>query len=236
MMPTRPLIVHVILDVELSPTERLLLAYLAWRQGANGEAWPSQRTIAKDLGLTCDGVRKIVRRLEAKGKLCVNRPQGGGRGRRIQYTVTTAKPPTAIDPLETEKPPTTDEGLPEETPDSQPKKPPTAKPRHIRRTLQGTQQSKKRTSAKTFTPPTSREVEEYAESLGYTNFHKGQAFIDCYAPRGWRDTKGRPVRDWKAKLRNVRLKDLKKPQRGDPDWLPTEEEANAIYEECANTN
>ncbi len=108
--------------------------------------------------------------------------------------------------------------------------------------VEGEEESRKKKPAsrprgrKPFTPPTPREVEDYAESLGYTNFHNGQVFVDYYAPRGWRDMKGQPVRDWKAKLRNVWLKDLKKPQRGDSDWLPTEEEADAIYAECADTN
>jgi hypothetical protein len=88
---------------------------------------------------------------------------------------------------------------------------------------------------KPFTPPTVEQVRDYAESLGYPNFD-AKRFIEYYAERDWLDSKSQPVRDWKAKLRNVWLKDLKKPQRGDPDWLPTEEEADAIYAECANTN
>jgi len=100
---------------------------------------------------------------------------------------------------------------------------------------EGTEGSEERRAQRTprkFTPPTAREVEDYAESLGYTNFPKGQDFVDCYAPRGWRDTKGRPVRDWRAKLRAVWLRDIRKPQRGDPDWLPTEEEADEILAQC----
>jgi hypothetical protein len=87
---------------------------------------------------------------------------------------------------------------------------------------------------KPFTLPTVEQVGDYAESLGYPNFD-AKRFIEYYAERNWLDSKGQPVRDWKAKLRNVWLKDLKKPQRGDPDWLPTESEVEAIYSECGET-
>jgi len=85
---------------------------------------------------------------------------------------------------------------------------------------------------KKFTPPTHRQVEGYAWELGFTNFHRGDEFGECYAPRRWRDTNGRPVKDWRAKLRAVWLKDLRKPQRGDFDWLPTLEELEKIDAEC----
>jgi len=123
-----------------------------------------------------------------------------------------------------------------ENPNSGLQKTPTAKPPYIGRTQKGTQKSKglahTKLCHKRFIPPTPREVEGYAEVLGYTNFHDGEAFVAYYAERGWRDSKGQAVRDWKAKLRAVWLKDLKKPQRGDYEWLPTEQELDAILAEA----
>jgi len=228
---TQPAWVSALLSKDLSPVERIVLAYLAWRQGSNGSSWPSQATIAADLGLSCEGVRKITQRLEAKGCLSVTwTGPGRGKDHRKQYHVTPpTKTPTAVRDLGVENP---NGGLAfaiGENPNGGTNKTPTAKPRHKKKNTTGTQQGKKR---KKFTPPTPQEVNDYAESLGYTNFHKGETFVNTYAPRGWRDTKGRPVKDWQSKLRAVWLKDLKKPERGDPDWLPTEAELEAIYAQC----
>lgn len=86
---TQPAWVSALLDTDLSFAERTVAAYLAWRQGRNGSAWPSQRTIAGDLGLTCDGVRKITQRLEAKGRL-VATWSGPGRG---EITTSSTRSP-----------------------------------------------------------------------------------------------------------------------------------------------
>ncbi len=101
----RPAWVSALTDTALSSIERVVLAYLVWRQGRNGSAWPSQRTIAQDLGLTCDGVRKITQRLESKGRLTIERPAHTAPGRLLRYqvvksqitqTTVGANTPTAI--------------------------------------------------------------------------------------------------------------------------------------------
>lgn len=192
--PTTPAWALALLDTDLTAIERVVLAYLAWRQGGHGEAWPSQRTIAEDLGLTEDGVRKIVRRLEASGRLVVKRPVAG-RGRRIQYTVTPTKPQTAIDPSSNQEPPTDSGGSSQETPDSRLQKPQTAKPRHIRRTLQGTQKM----FIRTFVPPSVADVVAYAHSIGF-DLDAGR-FIDHYVSNGWCVGKAQ-MKDWQAAVRN----------------------------------
>ncbi len=92
---------------------------------------------------------------------------------------------------------------------------------------------------KPFAPPTAKEVNAYAFELGYNNFaepNKGAEFVAFYEERGWKDSNGRPVKDWKAKLRSVWLSKMKKPQRGDYYWLPTEEQLDEIYAQCAEVS
>ena len=92
---------------------------------------------------------------------------------------------------------------------------------------------------KSFVPPTAKEVNAYAAELGYNNFaelNRGEEFVAYYEQRGWKDSNGRPVKDWKAKLRSVWLSKMKKPQRGDYYWLPTEEQVDEIYAQCAEVS
>jgi hypothetical protein len=75
--------------------EYRLWSYLHWRQGNNDDAWPSQRAIATDLGLTVQGVRKITRRLQDKGWLRIESPGDCGRSHGLRYAV--AEGATAVD-------------------------------------------------------------------------------------------------------------------------------------------
>lgn len=69
---------------------------------------------------------------------------------------------------------------------------------------------------KEFIKPTVEEVTDYAISLGYNI--DGSEFIDFYEQSSkshgktdiWVDSRGKQVRDWKAKLRNVWLRDKEK--------------------------
>ena len=134
--PSQPIWVKALLSSELSAVEYRLWSYLYWRQGDNGYAWPSQATIAMDLGLTGEGVRKITKRLEQAGWLIVTCPNGPGRGSKHckKYEVTCPqKPPTAIPLFSTEtpnsrtvKPPTAIPLFSTETPNARTVKPPTA--------------------------------------------------------------------------------------------------------------
>lgn len=83
-----PLWVRALLSPEMSAVEYRVWSYLAWRQGANGSAWPSQPTIAGALGLTVQGVRGITRRLARKGWLRVHAAGAVGRGHSVRYEVT----------------------------------------------------------------------------------------------------------------------------------------------------
>jgi hypothetical protein len=82
----RPLWVTALLV--LKGEEYRVWSYMYWRQGGNGEAWPSETTIADDLTLSRRAVQMILRRLETTGWLCVSWPDGPGRGHSRRYTVT----------------------------------------------------------------------------------------------------------------------------------------------------
>ena len=103
----QPIWVKALLSRELTATEYRLWSYLYWRQGDNDCAWPAQATIATDLGLTGEGVRKITKRLEQAGWLVVTCPNGPGRGSKHckKYAFTCPqKTPTAIPLFSTKTP------------------------------------------------------------------------------------------------------------------------------------
>lgn len=50
-------------------------------------------------------------------------------------------------------------------------------------------------------PPFVEEVQEYLEKIDYTVI-EAQHFIDFYQTRGWKISKGVPMKDWKSALRN----------------------------------
>jgi hypothetical protein len=83
-----PLFVRALLDPDLSAMECRVLLYLDWRQGLNDSAWPTQATIAADLHLTPDGVRKIIRRLMAKGWVQVTRPTHTAPGKGLPVALS----------------------------------------------------------------------------------------------------------------------------------------------------
>jgi len=86
-------------------------------------------------------------------------------------------------------------------------------------------------------PPTEEEVREYSTTQGVSDFD-AKHFVEYYAANQWRHKDGKPVRNWRQTvltwLRRDRAKEAAKPEpkRGDPDWLPTEEEAEAVMKEC----
>ncbi len=64
-----------------------------------------------------------------------------------------------------------------------------------------------------FTAPTADEVTNYAARLG----HKvdGKAFVQHYESKGWKDSTGRAVKNWKGKVRSVWCRDENKIDKED---------------------
>ena len=97
----RPMWVQILQDRSLTPTQRIVLQYFAWRQGRNGEAWPAQATIAEELGISQRHVRTVCRELQAKGKIDITWPAGPGRNHSKRYVVISSKsqktPPASVE-------------------------------------------------------------------------------------------------------------------------------------------
>jgi hypothetical protein len=56
-------------------------------------------------------------------------------------------------------------------------------------------------SDREFVPPTAEQATAFAVSMGY--MVDGQEFVDYYANNNWKNSRGKPVKDWKSTLRNV---------------------------------
>ena len=64
-----------------------------------------------------------------------------------------------------------------------------------------------------FTAPTADEVTNYAARLGYKV--DGRAFVQHYESKGWKDSTGRAVKNWKGKVRSVWCRDENKIDKED---------------------
>jgi Mn-dependent DtxR family transcriptional regulator len=100
-----PAWVQALLDKSLSATEYRVLMDIAWRQGDNADAWPSQEKIAEEMGLSRRGVQQTLERLEGKGWLRITWPNGPGRGREHtkRYALTIPEKAHAVPLLQSEK-------------------------------------------------------------------------------------------------------------------------------------
>ena len=82
-----------------------------------------------------------------------------------------------------------------------------------------------------FFPPTVEEVQAYAASRGFPDFD-AEKFVAYYAAADWHDAKGNLVRNWKQKFLSTWAKadapKKREPQRGDPDWYPTDDEVDRV--------
>ena len=63
-------------DDVLSATDFRVLVALSYHQGTNPCCWPSQRTLARETGLSAPTIRRALRRLEARGYLITRHVRG----------------------------------------------------------------------------------------------------------------------------------------------------------------
>ena len=167
-----PLWVAALLDKGLSAVEFRVWLYLNWRQGTNGTAWPSQDAIADELGMTAEGVRKIIGRLTEKGWLRVTRPTHTGPGMGLLYETKHPNGCLAEHPNRgSGEHPNRGSG---EHPNSHTGITPTAKPRHKGRTHTRTHTDK--AHAVSYTPAFERFWTKYPRKLG-----KAEAFQEWQA-------------------------------------------------------
>ncbi len=226
----RPLWVEALLDTRLSAVECRVLMYLLWRQGDNGSSWPSQVRISAALGLTTDGVRKIIGRLAEKRWVHIMRPLHTARGSGLQYQTTKPEiAQTAIGAIH----PDGGMGDGEEHPDSEAEIAQTAGCAHNNeehshehlqvRTRAGSSRkkpkaksSRRRTKPTAFVPPTVNEVRAYAEGQGDPQFDAAY-FVQWYQDRGWTHKGNKPMRDWQQTVRDwIRRDNQRRIERGEP--------------------
>ena len=79
--------VSLLLDKSLSPTDRIVLQYLLWRQGNNQNCWPAIRTIAAEVGIGINTVRRSTDKLARTSRLTIHKPDSLGRGHKNNYIV-----------------------------------------------------------------------------------------------------------------------------------------------------
>jgi hypothetical protein len=89
-----------------------------------------------------------------------------------------------------------------------------------------------------FVPPTPQEVDTYAASISYQRPNLGRDFCQRYEALDWCHKDGEPMDNWKLTVQGWRRRDEaratggngngkpREPQRGDPDWLPSDQEAD----------
>jgi len=221
----------------LRAADKLVLLYLAWRQGSNGRSWPSLQTIEQDLRINRKTRRRAIEHLCQVG--CIRKTSGKcGRGHPNRYEIVVAEKGGACIPISSPEKGTT--CIPISETEKGMIRP--HKRGHVH-TL-NIQEQKRQPAGSAFIPPTSAQVDEYAASIGYDRPNLGRDFVDKYAALDWRLKGGERMQNWKLVVQSWRRQDEqhprpvtptpahREPQRGDPDWLPTEEEAVAVLREC----
>ena len=226
--------VHAMLDKRLSATEFRVWMVLYRYQGGNGSAWPAQKTIATDLGLTVEGVRKIILQLVQAGWLKVEWPNGPGRGleHRKQYVVVTPKTPTVVGLLDAENP------------NGHTVKTPTAVGRHIRRSksrsMSGASAPIYDWTTHTFIGIQDDLLRQWSEAYPLVAVEAEIRKATAWCRNN--ESKTRRRSDWPRFLGNWLSRSQREaeasggtkrePQRGDFDWEPEDGQAVATLREC----
>jgi hypothetical protein len=85
---------------DLTPADKLVLAYLQYRMNGSGKTWPGQRRIAAATGLSAAGVNKCVERLAgpAVALLTVTRAGSNAAGRTNEYQCSQSGRPRSERP------------------------------------------------------------------------------------------------------------------------------------------
>jgi hypothetical protein len=226
----QPLIFRVLAAVrnlKLEPSDRLLLTYLAYRQGRNGKAWPAIRTIAKDLGLSTTTVQDSIGRLHQAG--VVERSSGKGcRANRYVVRLECVSPRhvstdgnVSVSDTGMCQSPTQNVSVPDteslRNPSENPSLGAQSSPASSTQGANETRGKARRQARRSpFIPPTAEEVRAYADSVGDPQFEV-DAFIKYYTGTGWKRKNGTRVLDWRATVRAwMTRNDDRRIERGEP--------------------
>ena len=195
----------LLVRTDRTPLQKMVLGYLVFRIGANGSTWRGAKTIGDEMGVSERTIVRVTSELVDIGDISVT--VGGGRSRANTYSVNSdilsyfrALNPDKMSDYKAVNP------------DKLSKKP--------RQDVRGKGTEKKRNSRrasrKAFVPPTTKQVEEYAEERGDPTFN-AHKFVEHYQGRNWIKVNGQPVLDWKATVRTWIAKDNeRRAERGEP--------------------
>lgn len=229
----------------LSAVDKLVLLYITWRQGGHDTAWPSLRRIALDLAITKGVVVRSITRLVAAGLL---QKVGGlpGRGHVNRYSIATEKGRAGAPFIAKKK------VAPEHVKRSRPD---TAKGRAARPPSEVTSEVTTLTThahrGDEYPADFERFWRDYPKKIGKAKAAEEWGLLspspelaeriiagveDHIDSEQWSrsltEDGGRYVPSPAKFLAERRWEDQPpakpEPQRGDPDWLPTEEEADRL--------
>ena len=170
-----------ILTKDISPTAKVVWAYLRFRQGGNGKSWPSHGLMARELHLAKTTVARAVDELGNAGLLEVAKPEIKGRGHYWEYTLKGLN----MKPLKGSK----TKPFGQERVLKRPNKRSVSEPE-----LDAVENSS--CAPATFVPPTPSQVKEYADSIGYPELDAAH-FCRKYAATDWHFRDGTKMKNWK---------------------------------------
>jgi len=229
--PYEEMPIELLLNTGLTPTSKIIWLYLKWRQGENQNCWPSIRTIARELRIAVNTVNHSIIQLKKSSYLICQKPEKYGRGHKNYYQIKVSEIDTfteekvsEIDTFRRNKGiKNCDRKVSKTDTELTPLKNTTATAHIPQKPLCDI-------------PPTQEQVQAYSTTRGFPNFD-AQHFVEWYAANDWRHKDGKPVLNWKQTVLTWLRRDQAKeqqaeaakpePKRGDPGWLPTEEEADA---------
>jgi len=187
---------------DLTGIDKVIFAVILNRIGKNKIAWPGERRIAEDSGAVRSTVQASIRRLEKLGILQVDRR---GQGRVCHYQIFETGP--KIGPVDESKSKPTGPKIGHNWTENKSTTGPKIghkKNRTIKDQGCVTPQQKNKSlvrSKQRFVKPTTDEIREYAESNGYDDLDVAK-FYDYYEAGGWVVGRNKPMKDWRAAVRN----------------------------------
>lgn len=221
----QPLFMDVLAAVKgenLTPADKLILTYLAYRQGRNGDCRPAVRTIAEDLSLSKSTVEQSIERLRRARLIVISK----GRGSRAsRYTIQCGSCTDSRDKKDEALVPISGTSCTGEQDKNVPISGTEGFKKHSRSIQRGSTSSSqvkkprakgRKPQTQPFTPPTVDEVLAYADSRGDPQFD-AEGFVRYYSERDWIKVNSQPVLDWKGTVRAwIDRDNRRRIERGEP--------------------
>jgi len=211
---------------DLPAGAKIIMAVIVDRIGENSFCWPGCRTLAEDTGLSVPAVLDSIQRLEDKGILQVKR-QGSGKANRYYINLQSAQ--ESLAPKNPKRSRKFNSGAQESLAQAL-KKVAHNQRDTLNQTVESTSFAFVLKNKKLWYLPKEK-LDEYTKTFSNldveTEFRKAvQWLIDNPCRRKKAEGMTRFLGGWLG-----RVKPKPEPKRGDPDWLPTEEEAEEIFRE-----